>query len=190
MKPLPANRYLIFVAIAAIGCAADLWSKDWVFARLGFPCREPEWLVGEFVGLQTSLNFGALFGIGQGQVWLFAAFSIAAIGAILWWLFWAGAAADAWVTVAVSAIMAGILGNLYDRLGLWSHPDLPPGTRAVRDWILCQYDGWVWPNFNVADSLLVCGAAALFWHSFRSPGSAESALESPARDSNPTNSPS
>ena len=23
-----------------------------------------------------------------------------------------------------------------------------------------------WPNFNVADSLLVCGAAALVWHAF------------------------
>ena len=23
-----------------------------------------------------------------------------------------------------------------------------------------------WPNFNVADSMLVCGAALLLWHAF------------------------
>jgi signal peptidase II len=169
MKSVPANRYAVFFLVAALGCAIDLWTKRWIFDRLGFPCQQPEWLIGNLVGLQTSLNFGALFGIGQGQVWLFAALSIAAALAILWWLFLAGAACDALLNLALAAIMAGILGNLYDRLGFWSHPAIPPGTCAVRDWILCQYNGWTWPNFNIADSLLVCGAATLFWHSFRQP---------------------
>jgi len=26
---------------------------------------------------------------------------------------------------------------------------------------------WQWPDFNVADSLLVCGAALLAWHAYR-----------------------
>ena len=36
---------------------------------------------------------------------------------------------------------------------------------AVRDWILWQANNeWRWPNFNIADSLLVCGAAIMFFH--------------------------
>ena len=69
--------------------------------------------------------------------------------------------------VSLGMVMAGILGNLYDRLGLsndsWYGPGntAPGAVHAVRDWILWQAsDNWRWPNFNIADSLLVCGAAA------------------------------
>jgi signal peptidase II len=31
----------------------------------------------------------------------------------------------------------------------------------VRDWILLRYGNYTWPNFNIADSLLVCGAVML-----------------------------
>jgi signal peptidase II len=68
-------------------------------------------------------------------------------------------------------VMGGLLGNLYDRLGLPVH--LFPGSdvqagepvHAVRDWILMQWsDQLRWPNFNVADVLLVCGAISLVLH--------------------------
>jgi signal peptidase II len=78
--------------------------------------------------------------------------------------------------VALGCVTAGILGNLYDRLGL---PDiLWPGriaeigqpVHAVRDWILVRWDDrWTWPNFNIADSLLVCGAIALVLNALRKP---------------------
>jgi signal peptidase II len=43
----------------------------------------------------------------------------------------------------------------------------------VRDWILWQAnDRWRWPNFNIADSLLVIGAAVLFFHALRQPNQA------------------
>jgi signal peptidase II len=46
----------------------------------------------------------------------------------------------------------------------------------VRDWILVQWSNqWRWPNFNIADSLLVVGAIALVWHATRSPGSVDRA---------------
>lgn len=167
MKAVPANRYLIFLLIAALGCVADLASKSRVFAALGFP-GETWWLYEDICGLQTSLNRGALFGIGQDKVWLFASLSIVAAVFIVYWLFFAGAARDRLLTVALACVMAGILGNLYDRLGLWSMPG-QPGVRiyAVRDFILFQYQNWVWPNFNLADSLLVCGAGLLVWQAAR-----------------------
>jgi signal peptidase II len=35
----------------------------------------------------------------------------------------------------------------------------------VRDWLHFKINGIVdWPVFNIADSLLVCGAIILFWH--------------------------
>ena len=76
------------------------------------------WLWDNVFGLTTSLNEGALFGIGQGRVALFAALSIVALIGILYWLFVAGAAEDLLLTVALGPVTAGILGNLYDRLGL------------------------------------------------------------------------
>jgi signal peptidase II len=71
-------------------------------------------------------------------------------------------------------VAGGVLGNLYDRLGL---PGLDWGilradrkgepVYAVRDFVLVARhwpprNRWdVWPNFNVADSLLVCGALSV-----------------------------
>jgi signal peptidase II len=75
--------------------------------------------------------------------------------------------------------MAGIFGNLYDRLGLWDASGLAPEyEHGVRDWILFRYQQYTWPNFNIADCLLVCGAGLLMWHAWRGPApesSAESA---------------
>jgi signal peptidase II len=63
--------------------------------------------------------------------------------------------------------MGGVLGNLYDRLGLWIQPGYPEQWNSgVRDWILLRYGHYTWPNFNIADSLLVCGAIMLMMHAF------------------------
>jgi signal peptidase II len=128
------------------------------------------------VGFQTSLNEGALFGIGQGNVWLFTLLSFVALAAIPLWLFYARMAMDWILTIAMGCVTAGILGNLHDRLGMhglkWADPDrLGQPVHAVRDFVLLQInDSWRWPNFNVADSLLVCGAGLLLWHAARASG--------------------
>jgi len=172
MMASPALRYVVFFSIATVGCAVDLATKSWIFAKLGMPSVGPQrnilWLWDGFIGLETSLNRGALFGMGQGKVWLFTALSVAAAAGILYWLFFEGAVRNRILTVALGCAMAGILGNLYDRLGLWSVPQQPGVTvHAVRDWILFQFRGHDWPNFNIADSLLVCGATLFTWHAFR-----------------------
>lgn len=167
MLGVPRSRVVWFVLIAAVGCAVDLATKSWVFRWLGPPGHsEPWWLIEGYFGLQTSLNEGALFGIGQGQVVLFAGLSLAAAVGIPVWLFVFGAARDGWINVALSLIVAGILGNLYDRLGLWwtkeyAELPIPIPQYAVRDWILWQYGQWRWPNFNLADSFLVTGTAMI-----------------------------
>ena len=177
LRPVPVHRYLTFFGIALSGAVVDVLSKEWAFADLGYPTQRPIWLIDGILSLETSLNEGALFGLGQGWTWLFAVLSIAAALGIVTWLFMGRAALDAWLNVALACVMGGILGNLYDRLGFhgmkWpfvrgSHRIGDP-VYAVRDWIHFQYGTFDWPIFNIADSLLVCGAGLLVWHSFRQP---------------------
>ena len=185
-QAIPPTRYATFILLAATGCIVDLLTKHAMSSWRGLPPRwrgevpqgrEIYWIWEGFLGIETALNQGALFGMGQGKVWLFALLSFVAIGGIVYWLFPAKAARDRFLTIALGIIMGGILGNLYDRLGLWGGV-APDGETiyAVRDWILISYGGlevpWLgkdWPNFNIADSLLVCGAGMLIWHSFTKP---------------------
>ncbi len=171
---VPKSRPLVFCALAIVGCAADLISKHLVFQHPQWFRGSEWWLWPGHIGIQKSLNEGALFGMGQGNVWLFSLFSLAALLAIPCWLFWFGAGEDRWLNFALGCVTGGILGNLYDRLGLpglqWEQFYAPrAGERvyAVRDWILFQWsDQWVWPNFNIADMLLVGGAGLLMFQAF------------------------
>ena len=171
MPAVPWSRYVLFGAIAAAGFAADIATKAWVFSWPELAGGNVYWLWPGHAGFQLSWNQGALFGMGQGNVWLFAAFSAFAGCAIPLWLFYFGAARDFWLTAILACVMGGLLGNLYDRLGLpayvWPghHGDVGQPIHAVRDWILWQWSDQVrWPNFNIADSLLVVGAIALVIH--------------------------
>ncbi len=135
------------------------------------------WVWSKYFGFQRALNEGAVFGIGQGMVWLFAVISLVALVAIPVWLFRYGAANDLWITIALGLITAGVIGNLYDRVGLhgldWKilRPDREgEPVYAVRDWILMQLgDNRRWPNYNLADAFLVCGAALAFIRTLATP---------------------
>ncbi len=185
-RKVPASRYFLFVAVAACGCAIDLATKSWIFAKLGMPGEglEPDiWIVRPVFSLTTSLNPGALFGLGQGFAPVFAALSVLAGGFIVFWLFIKRAAADWVLTFTLALIMAGILGNLYDRLGLhrlhWQGETA--AIYAVRDWLHFKINGVLdWPIFNVADSLLVCGAFLLFWRIWSTQADADAEKQSAA----------
>jgi signal peptidase II len=168
---VPASRYALFALVAATGCYADLATKRLVFQWRGMPGEQPIWwFLQGLVGIETSLNTGALFGLGNNRVLWFAALSAVALVGILVWFVVGRVGRDWGLTLVLGCITGGILGNLYDRLGLWSvGPDGRAQIFAVRDWIRLSYGDYVWPNFNIADSLLVCSAAYLLWHSFRSP---------------------
>jgi signal peptidase II len=176
-----ARRALWFYLLAISGATLDLWTKHLVFSSPRLFHGNEWWLWKDHIGIQKSLNEGALFGMGQGNVWLFAMFSVIAMIAIPIWLFWFNAAKDLALTTALGTIMGGVIGNFYDRVGLhgitWD--DFNPHragekVHAVRDWILFQAnERWVWPNFNIADSLLVLGAIFLFVYSLLMPTEAE-----------------
>lgn len=173
--PRWSGRIATFGFLAAAGAVADLWTKAVVFRWRGLPGeRDVWWLVDGYLGIQTAVNTGALFGLGAGRGTWFAVLAIAALVGILVWLFWFRAAASAWLTVTMGLITGGIIGNLHDRLGLWWQAGYPPQWQSgVRDWILFRVEGLPmldpWPNFNIADSLLVVGACMLMLHSLLVP---------------------
>ena len=165
----PASRYALFFGLAIAGGGLDLWSKEAVFQWRGLPgTKDIHWIIEGYFGIETAVNIGAVFGLGAGQGLVFAAISVFAAAAIIIWLFFFKAARSCWLTFALGCITGGIIGNLYDRLGFWWEPGMPDQWQSgVRDWILWQAsDQWKWPNFNIADSLLVTGAIMLLVQSF------------------------
>jgi signal peptidase II len=172
-----AAGWLLFSVSAVMATVADLWTKHWIFGRLGMPGVEPPiTVVPGMLQLRTNLNEGALFGVGQGLGLVFAAVSLVALAGIgvmvsRTCLLPRGArlpAGDLLTLDALGMITGGILGNLYDRLGLpgliWHFPPERVGepVKAVRDWIHFAIDGVIdWPIFNLADSFLVVGAGIL-----------------------------
>jgi len=170
-------RYCAVGAIAILGLGWDLWTKHEVFAQLGYPGAHPVWK-GQLLGVsirfqfETTFNHGALWGMGQGQTALFASLSFVAIGAIAYFLWNRQAVASRWLTVVTGLLLAGTLGNLYDRLGLhgWKN-GRGEAVHAVRDFLDFYFfnDSFHWATFNFADTYLVVGACMLVLHSLWAP---------------------
>jgi signal peptidase II len=156
-RSIPLSRFLLFWAIALAGAGFDLSTKAYVFNWIGPPHqRAPFTIVKNVLELQTSYNTGALWGFMRGvpnSSLIFAGLSIVAAIGICYWLFALGAASDRRLTIALALIMAGALGNCYDRLVL-GH---------VRDFVHLQIEAinFDCAIFNFADNMLVVGAVAL-----------------------------
>jgi signal peptidase II len=184
----PAKGWPMFLAIVVAAAAADLLSKQWIFAKLGMPGENPALgIVPGILCLETNLNEGALFGMGQGMGVVFATVSVAAIIGILALVSRPSTRSDRSILLALGLIVGGIIGNLYDRLGLpglkWHAPLERRGEAvlAVRDWIHFKLDGIIdWPIFNLADSWLVIGAGLMLLISLRSPQSVPPTVEEEA----------
>ncbi len=185
MMPSSAKGWPLFLTVAVLATAVDLVSKQSIFGTLGMPGESPaiEIVPGMLV-LETNLNEGALFGMGQGMGIVFATISVAAILGILGLVSRPATRDDRWLLTALGLIVGGIVGNLYDRLGLpgleWHAPLERRGqdVLAVRDWIHFTLPGVIdWPIFNIADSWLVIGAGMLLFASFVAPPSDDSGSE-------------
>jgi lipoprotein signal peptidase len=105
------------------------------------------------------VNQGALFGfMGEKKTLAnggFAVISLLAALAIIAWSLQSSTGHDRWLCAALGLILAGTLGNLYDRVVF----------SGVRDFLHWNY-GYNWPVFNIADCCLVCGAGLLLIQAF------------------------
>jgi signal peptidase II len=140
------NR-IAFWLPAVLGLAADLGSKHAVFQMLETIESHRLPLLGRWLVFQIQRNHGGVFGILQGRGYIFVALSVVALGAVLWMLR-NTKPGQVWMCAALGLVVAGALGNLYDRLA-FGH---------VRDFIYVEIINY--PAFNVAD-MCICTAAGM-----------------------------
>ncbi|HLN26797.1 MAG TPA: signal peptidase II [Gemmataceae bacterium] len=108
--------------------------------------------------IQPRVNPGALFSLGVTYAHVanitFALVSSLVVVGMVTWSWRRKSLQDHWLTVALGLILAGTMGNLYDRCVFG----------GVRDFL---YFYWInWPIFNFADCFLVCGAGLLLAKAF------------------------
>lgn len=99
----------------------------------------------------TSLrNKGAAFGILQGQRWLFIILTVIVISGIVFYLR-QNSKKNPRMSLALSILLGGALGNFYDRL-------IKGEVVDSLDFRLIDY-----PIFNLADVFIFTGVALLLW---------------------------
>lgn len=161
---------LRFYGVCVAGMAIDIWSKYLAQHHLrGGPgvVVVEGWLHFEWV-----TNPGAVFGIGAGNRWLFVGVSILAIG-FLTYLFAAAHKRQWGYQIILGMLLAGVLGNLYDRI-MYGHVRdmfrILPGWQWPGEWQVLGYppvNREVFPYvFNVADVLLCTGVTLMLLHAF------------------------
>src|SRR5438034_4489804 len=137
--------------------ALDQLSKQLVL-RLISP-YEARIIVPDFFSLVNVTNTGAAFGSFKGNNTFFILVSIIAL-VVVTVLLVRAQPADAWRNLSLALLLAGILGNLTDRL-LYGH---------VIDFLLFNLHiryADPWPAFNVADSCISIAVVLFIIHSFR-----------------------
>ena len=150
MKPLPAITLPLF--------ALDQLTKWWVVAHM-VPYDDPRPVIENFFYLCHWQNTGAAFSVGTGNNWFFVVLSAVTLLALL--VFYArGVFKDLLSRIGVALLVAGILGNLTDRLRF----------HHVVDFLL--FDLHVrfanpWPAFNVADSCIFVATGCFIIASLR-----------------------
>lgn len=179
------SAWLVFLVVCIAGLSCDLMTKDTAFGHVADepiiinrevmvsdptwqpPPHDPVVIVKHVLNLQLVMNPGAVFGIGPGQRWFFVIFTVLAISVGLCLFAFRTQAKDHLAHVALALVLAGAIGNLYDRLLIG----------AVRDFLnlfpgMSLPFGWRWPGgnpdvfpwvFNVADMLLLMGIGLLMF---------------------------
>ena len=120
---------------------------------------EPRTIIADFFSIVHVTNSGAAFGSFKNNNGFFIALSCVAL-LVIALLLMRRAPRDPWRRVALALLLAGVLGNLTDRL-LHGH---------VIDFLLFDLHlpfAHPWPAFNVADSCICIAVGCFIVHSFR-----------------------
>ncbi len=145
----PTNRRRAGLYLAGLVLLADQASKVWVLHNATLAS-------GQILPLLPVLNFvlvwnhGITFGLlaGDASKIILSLGAALVVAGLLVWLW----RADSWVkTLAIGAITGGAIGNVADRLHYG----------AVVDFIHAYIGAYSWYVFNVGDSAICCGVAAL-----------------------------
>jgi signal peptidase II len=151
-----ANARWLVLSVLVI--AADQATK--VLAQMHLEYRVPVELA-PFLNLTLTYNPGAAFSIlgdaGGWQRWLLIGIGSVVSAGLVGWLLKLPAGEGRWLPLALTLVVGGALGNVWDRIQLG----------MVVDFVDLHWSGRHWPAFNVADSAITVGAGVLVVLSFR-----------------------
>src|SRR3954447_17160937 len=148
-------RYILFLSLPLY--AFDQWTKYLVLQNVD-PNGYPQRMIPNFFDVVNVTNTGAAFGSFKGNNTFFILLSCFALLVVIVLLV-RRRATDVWRDVSLALLLAGILGNLTDRL-LHGH---------VIDFLLFNLHiplAHPWPAFNVADSCICIAVFCFIIHSF------------------------
>jgi signal peptidase II len=143
----------LYLLIALVVVLLDRWTKHLVAQRIRLYAHVQ--VIPGFFRLTHTENTGAAFSLfadspAPWKTALLIAFSVAAL-IVVSTLLWKNHHAHIATGVALSLIMGGAVGNLWDRLA----------RGRVVDFLLVYVKQYQWPVFNLADSAIVIGAGLL-----------------------------
>lgn len=134
--------------ISAIAIGTDMAVKNWVETSLPFEQPVP---VLPFVSWYRTWNEGIAFSfLSFLNDWVLVGITVLIILFVLW--LWRGTSKKRWLSqLGFALVFGGAIGNLLDRVFL-GH---------VVDFVLIHTDNWSFAIFNLADSYISIGAAAI-----------------------------
>jgi signal peptidase II len=155
--PTRARLLTLFAGVAVLGYAADLLTKTLAVANL--TDRPPVHAVGDLLLFDLTRNPGAAFSTGTSYTVVLSLVAIVAACAVLWVARRLGS--TGWA-VALGFLLAGVLGNLTDRV--FRAPGFLEGH--VVDFLRLPH----WPVFNVADMCINVAAVLIVIQALRGVG--------------------
>ena len=148
--------YLAYLGLALSIVILDQLSKLWIIQNVELYRAVP---VIEIFSIVHTRNYGAAFGfLNDAGGWQTVFFALVSIGVSLVLLVWLKRVSriERQLSIALSLVLGGAIGNLIDRL-MYNY---------VVDFLLFYYERWQFPAFNVADVAISIGAFLLILDSF------------------------
>ncbi len=151
----------IHFLLAILVVLLDRWTKHLASVRI--PLYTHIQVIPGFFRITHTENTGAAFSLFADSPWhwrtaLLIGFSLAAMLVVLV-LLWKQTRALTVTGIALSLILGGAFGNLWDRVA----------RGRVVDFLLFYIKQYQWPVFNLADSAIVVGACLLIMEIIFSP---------------------
>ena len=144
---------VIHLLIALFVVLLDRWTKHLVAAHISMYAHIQ--VIPGFFRITHTENTGAAFSLfaesaSQWKTGLLIGFSVVAM-IVVFVLLWRQKTGVTLTGIALSLILGGAVGNLWDRVA----------SGRVVDFLLLYVKQYQWPVFNLADSAIVIGAALL-----------------------------
>lgn len=137
------------IIIIILGIILDRITKIWASSSLINSSVE---VIPNFLKLEYLENRGAAFGILQNKQWFLIVFTSLILAFVAYFLIRYRKQNHKIINISLSMIIAGALGNLFDRVVY----------KYVIDFICVHYkDVYYFPTFNVADMFVVIGTFLL-----------------------------